>query len=196
MNKRLFAEETRAGVTVSNCSRPGVGMFTIACAMRHAPRTILHGLQDARSYFHEPAEFPWLATFTEHAVSSELRALANAATGAEGTPAARALLTEWQPDWQNLTGPGTGTAEWSAITLLNKGTPDPVGCRLAPVTCAQLVKLVASGVLTAAEGATEVGARLLRLGPGASLRPHHGPGGKLHKSPKLFPRMQRKPSRL
>ena len=64
---------------------------------------------------------------------------------------------------------------------LNKGVLDIVdkqGCVAFPHTCAALDRLVAGGILSPTRESPQVGARLLRLAPGAVLRPHHGPGGR------------------
>ena len=117
--------------------------------------------------FLPPATVPWLATIAEPTIVTELQSIAD--------NHAQAFV----PDWQNLTSTNTPPSGWAAITLLNKGELDDTGCARAPQTCAALAALVRRGMMTPRLGAPDVGVRLLRLAPGASLRAHRGPGGRL-----------------
>ena len=121
----------------------------------------------ADSAFLAAESFSWLSDLAAPAIVNELSAVS--------TKNARAF----REDWQGLAAPGTSAHEWSALTLLNRGRLDEQGCKLAPATCAVLGALLLRGQLQPRKGTAEVGARLLRLGPGASLRPHRGLGGRL-----------------
>ena len=116
----------------------------------------------ATSPFVSPTNFDWVAQFSVAPILKELQALSNADT-------------LFSADWQNL---ATHPYDWTSITLLNKGVIDTEGCAHAPTTCALLFRLVNSGILSPTVRASEVGARVLRLAPGARLRPHRGPGGR------------------
>lgn len=109
-------------------------------------------------------DFPWLTELQSPEVLKELQNVADRGAG-------------FAPDWQRLTSPDAAPDSWSALTLLNKGVVDDDGCERAPHTCKVLGGL--EDRLKPKLGATEVGARLLRLAAGASLRPHSGPGGRL-----------------
>ena len=79
------------------------------------------------------------------------------------------------PDWQNLAL--DGPAGWRSLELLNKGRFDAAACALAPTTCRALSSVLPR--LMPTQRAPNVGCRLYRLAPGAALRPHRGPGGRL-----------------
>jgi hypothetical protein len=79
------------------------------------------------------------------------------------------------PDWQNLALDGPDS--WRSLQLLNKGQFDGSACSLAPKTCQALTSVLPQ--LMPTDQAINVGCRLIRLSPGAALRPHRGPGGRL-----------------
>ena len=117
------------------------------------------------SPFLQPARTaPWLLDLAAPAIVRELQEVADGA---------------FVPDFQNLTLPGTAPEGWASVTLLNKGQIAPQGCAHAPRTCTVLRALLQRGYLLPTSIAPEVGVRLLRLAPGAALRPHRGPGGRL-----------------
>ena len=108
----------------------------------------------------------WLRMLTTPAVVAELRGVASG------------NATTFSPSFQNWNLNAHRTSDWTSLSLLNKGQLDEAGCQLAPQTCA-LLRTVLPQLAPVVGIAEETGARLLRLAPGARLRPHFGPGGRL-----------------
>lgn len=107
-----------------------------------------------------------------------LRGLATPAVVAELRAVASGNATTFSPSVQNWNLNAHRTNDWTSLSLLNKGQLDETGCQLAPQTCA-LLRTVLPQLAPVVSIAEETGARLLRLAPGARLRPHFGPGGRL-----------------
>jgi hypothetical protein len=121
-------------------------------------------------------EVPWLRSLGVPEVASELGALA-AADDVAQEPQEAIFRPNWDPT-HILSDGGVDGSGWSALPLMNRGQLLAAGCSHAPVTCSTLENL--SPFLDPRPPvATEVGVRLLKLRPGAMLRPHHGPGGRL-----------------
>jgi hypothetical protein len=120
---------------------------------------------------------PWLSRLQTRAVRTELAALVAGDKGDGGNG------DLFQPNWDPSSLSMNGTSAWESVPLLNKGRLQRDGCRAAASTCATLAAL--EHHLRPRPGrwglpaATEVGVRVLKLRPGAQLRPHHGPGGRL-----------------
>ena len=113
------------------------------------------------------SQLPWLDALQDEDVVAELAALAEADEGSGGH------LFHPNHDPSAI----SAAADWLAVPLLNKGRLQPEGCAAAERTCAVLARLHAH--LDPRPHAQEVGVRILKLQPGARLRPHHGPGGRL-----------------
>ena len=130
-------------------------------------------------------EVPWLRTLSEDAaVTAELRGLADA----DGTDSI--FRANFDPTHISSSGSSAGAGgthgredheapPWQGLPLMNRGQLLPAGCDRAPATCAALRELAEPYLVPRPPGATEVGVRLLKLQPGAKLRAHHGPGGRL-----------------
>ena len=114
----------------------------------------------------------WLRELEAPAIVQELRRLADDdEAGAEP----RLFKSQFGPN-THLTGPGRAD-DWQALPLMNKGALLP-DCAETPATCAALSRM--GGHLQPSRfSSSEVGVRVLKLAPGASLQPHHGPGGRL-----------------
>ena len=117
----------------------------------------------------------WLPALTANnpAVLLELQALADQ-NELEPVLRGQAGRHAFQPDWQNLALDGPDS--WRSLALLNKGRFDDEACRLTPRTCHALASVLPQ--LAPTERAPNVGCRVVRLAPGATLRPHRGPGGR------------------
>jgi hypothetical protein len=117
-------------------------------------------------------EVPWLRALQVPVVLAELQAVASSSQTMTGDN----LL--FRPSHQNWNLPGRSINDWTSLSLVNKGQLDQTGCALVPETCAVLLQMMwhFSPVKGVAE---ETGARLYKLAPGAVLRPHFGPGGRL-----------------
>ena len=114
----------------------------------------------------------WLRELEAPAITRELRQLAD---DDEGAPAsASAFAGQFGPNTDLAKADGD---DWQALPLMNKGQLLQAGCAKVPTTCAALSRL--RGHLQPRDGASEVGVRVLKLGPGGRLRPHRGPGGRL-----------------
>lgn len=119
-------------------------------------------------------EVPWLRALEMPEVASELGTLATV-----DEAALQPHETIFRPNWDptHILSAG-GVDGWSALPLMNKGQLLSAGCSHAPLTCSVLESLHPF-LDPESPAATEVGVRLLKLRPGAVLRPHHGPGGRL-----------------
>ena len=85
-----------------------------------------------QSAFLPATSVPWLSEVSRPDLVAELRGIADGDD-----------IGEFVPDWQGLTE--GAAADWSAITLLNKGHLNADGCARAPVTCATFGSLLARG---------------------------------------------------
>jgi hypothetical protein len=117
------------------------------------------------------ADVPWLSPLQGQQVVAELQALVDEDIRGGYTRGSSHFKPDFGPN-SNL----TTTGGWAALSLLNRGRLSTSGCRAAPLTCAALGGMLA--YLTPRSGQDEVGARLLKLDAGATLRPHVGPGGR------------------
>jgi hypothetical protein len=117
----------------------------------------------------QPEAVPWLSKLQAPPVLAELAALATIDNE-----------TLFRPNWDptSIEIQTEDRSDWLALALLNKGRLQPSGCHVAPETCAVLAGL-AHYLQPRPPAAAEVGVRILALQPGARLRPHHGPGGRL-----------------
>jgi hypothetical protein len=117
----------------------------------------------------QPEAVPWLSKLQTPPVLAELAALAT--TDNE---------TLFRPNWDptGIESQADDSSDWLALSLLNKGQLQPSGCNVAPETCAVLAGL-AHHLQPRPPAAAEVGVRIIALQPGARLRSHHGPGGRL-----------------
>jgi hypothetical protein len=118
--------------------------------------------------FHDAAGTPWLRRFQDPTIMAELRQFVR--TENESQSFQPAFSASW-------TLPTRATDDWSAVPLASKGVLEDGHCARLPRTCGLVASLRRE--LGPVYGAEHVGARLLRLAPGASLRPHRGPGGRL-----------------
>ena len=112
---------------------------------------------------------PWLSKLQAPAVLAELAALATTENKALFRP-------NWDPTALEINN--RSDRDWLALALLNKGRLQPSGCRVAPETCRVLSRLT-HHLQPRPPAAAEVGVRIVALQPGARLRAHHGPGGRL-----------------
>lgn len=122
--------------------------------------------------------FPWLVALTHGPVVRELQALADEdmLQSSSAAGGGKRFAEGFSPN-SNLVTVGAHGG-WTAVPLMNKGALLVDGCAALPQTCAALASI--AGHLAPRRGqAEEVGVRLLKLAPGASLRPHVGPGGRL-----------------
>ena len=116
---------------------------------------------------------PWLDAISSAPVLRELRALAALDEASLPLPSP---TVKFEADWQGLTN--GAPRSWSSIELLNKGMLSTDGCAVAPKTCAALQSQDVAINLSPTVVSPNVGVRLLKLAPGASLRQHRGPGGR------------------
>jgi hypothetical protein len=127
------------------------------------------------------ADVAWLAALQEPAVLAELQALADHDLGNNSTTTNTTNHHTAPPQFVANFGPNGDLAGqaggWTALPLLNKGALSLEGCLAAPRTCATLGRLATQ--LAPTPSAPEVGARVLKLDAGATIRPHVGPGGRL-----------------
>ena len=115
-------------------------------------------------------QLSWLSALRNPGVLRELRALAEA-DAAE--PAASAFGPNFSNDHFTQ-----DAGDWTAVALMNRGVLLAEGCAAAPLTCTVLTTL-SPHLQPRPPHATEVGVRFLKLAPGAALREHRGPGGRL-----------------
>lgn len=117
------------------------------------------------------AGLSWLSALERNeGVLRELRGLAEA-------DAAEPATSAFAPNFSNdhfTQDPG----DWTAVALMNRGVLLADGCAAAPLTCSVLTTL-SPHLQPRPPHATEVGVRFLKLAPGAALREHRGPGGRL-----------------
>jgi hypothetical protein len=114
----------------------------------------------------DPDALPWLSELQTPAIQSELMAIVSSRSDLLG------------PNWDPSFISSSGADYWLSLPLLNKGRLQSAGCSVAVETCAALARL-SHFLMPRPPAATEVGVRLLSLQPGAKLRPHRGPGGRL-----------------
>eukprot|EP01050_Picozoa_sp_SAG11_P009751 SAG11_NODE_939_length_6468_cov_4.629926_4_plen_1017_part_00 len=123
---------------------------------------------------HQLTEVPWLSALQAPGVMSELTALAADEEDRVQPGTGGVFRPNWDPTHilsvRNKEG-------WEALALMNKGQLLETGCARAPMTCAALKAM--RHHLIPRPPASEVGVRILKLLPGAVLRPHHGPGGRI-----------------
>ena len=120
-------------------------------------------------------EVPWLRALGVPQVLAELQAVAASSSTSQIATGDNMLF---RPSHQNWNLPARSINDWTSLSLVNKGQLDQEGCALAPETCAVLLQMM-ERLSPVAGIAEETGARMYQLAPGAVLRPHFGPAGRL-----------------
>ena len=143
----------------------------LTCVASHQALLDLQATASVPEAVLDAQDFPWLRRLQEGAVMEELQSFVG--REASQRPFREAFSSSW-----TLTNRGD-VDDWSAVELMNKGVlADGTHCQHLPITC-DILSQLAGAELAPTRDVQQVGVRLLRLAPGAGLRPHHGPGGRL-----------------